>query len=91
MKGKVALVTGAVGGLGKFVTRALLDRGATVVGVSRKIQQSDFDSPQFTAIAGELSDAAAADRIVKQALAQFGKLDVLAHLVGGVRRRTADR
>ena len=31
MKGKIALITGADGGLGTFVTQALLDAGATVV------------------------------------------------------------
>jgi NAD(P)-dependent dehydrogenase (short-subunit alcohol dehydrogenase family) len=41
MKGKIALVTGANGGLGTFVTQALLDAGATVIGLSRRIGQSE--------------------------------------------------
>jgi NAD(P)-dependent dehydrogenase (short-subunit alcohol dehydrogenase family) len=55
MKGKVVLVTGANGGLGTYVTQAFLDGGATVVGTSRKIQQSDFNNPNFTALAAEIS------------------------------------
>ena len=50
MKGKVVLVTGANGGLGTAVVQAFLDVGAKVVGTSRKIQQSEFDSPNFTAV-----------------------------------------
>ena len=57
MKGKIALVTGADGGLGTFVTQALLDAGATVVGLSQKIQQSDFNSPNFTALPADISTA----------------------------------
>jgi len=83
MKGKIALVTGANGGLGNYVTQALLDAGATVVGVSRKISQSDFDSPAFTALPGEITTAQGAKTVVDQALSRFGRLDVLAHLVGG--------
>ena len=55
MEGKVVLVTGANGGLGTYVTQAFLDAGATVIGTSRKIQQSDFSSPSFTALAAEIS------------------------------------
>src|SRR5262245_52975784 len=55
MKGKVVLVTGADGGLGTLLTRAFLDAGATVVRTSRKTQQSDFTSRNFTAIAMNLS------------------------------------
>ena len=83
MKGKVVLVTGANGGLGTYVTQALLDAGATVVGLSRKIQQSDFSSPSFTALPAEISTAAGAKSAVDAIVARFGRLDVLAHTVGG--------
>jgi NAD(P)-dependent dehydrogenase (short-subunit alcohol dehydrogenase family) len=83
MKGKVVLVTGANGGLGTSVTRAFLDAGATVVGTSRRIQASEFPSSNFHAIAAELSHWQGARSLVDQLLARFGKLDVLAHTVGG--------
>ena len=83
MKGKVALVTGANGGLGAYVTQALLDAGATVVGVSRKIQQSDFDSPLFTALSAGISTAEGSQTAVDSLIAHFARLDILAHTVGG--------
>jgi NAD(P)-dependent dehydrogenase (short-subunit alcohol dehydrogenase family) len=83
MKGKVVLVTGANGGLGTFVTQAFLDAAATVVGTSRKIRQSDFNNPNFTALPAEISTREGAKTLVDQVVARFGKLDVLAHTVGG--------
>src|SRR5712675_2716433 len=83
MKGKVVLVTGANGGLGTYVTQAFLDAGATVVGTSRKIQQSDFNNPNFTALPAEISTREGAQTLVDQVVARFGRLDVLAHTVGG--------
>ena len=83
MKDKVVLVTGASGGLGAFVTRAFLEAGATVVGVSRKIQQSEFDSSAFTALPAEISTAAGAKAMVESLVKKFGRLDVVAHTVGG--------
>jgi len=83
MKGKVVLVTGANGGLGTSVTRAFLDAGATVVGTSRRIQASEFRNPNLVAIPAELSKWKGAKSLVDQLVAQFGKLDVLAHTVGG--------
>ncbi|MGA2417181.1 MAG: SDR family NAD(P)-dependent oxidoreductase [Candidatus Sulfotelmatobacter sp.] len=83
MQGKVVLVTGANGGLGMHVTQAFLDAGATVIGTSRRIQQSDFNSPRFTAVPAEISSHEAAKVHVDQVVARFGRLDVLAHTVGG--------
>ncbi|MGH9503266.1 MAG: SDR family NAD(P)-dependent oxidoreductase [Terriglobales bacterium] len=83
MKVKIALVTGADGGLGTFVTQALLDAGATVAGLSRKIQQSQFDSPNFTALPAEISTAAGAKSAVDSVVSRFGGLDILVHTVGG--------
>ncbi len=83
MQGKVVLVTGANGGLGTYVTQAFLDAGATVIGTSRKIQQSDFSGPSFTPLRAEISRREDAQGLVDQVVARFGRLDVLAHTVGG--------
>jgi len=83
MKGKVVLVTGANGGLGTYVTQVFLDAGATVIGTSRNIQQSDFSNSGFTAMPAEISTREGAKGLVDQVEARFGKLDVLAHTVGG--------
>ena len=76
-------MTGANGGLGVSVTQSLLDSGATVVGVSRKIEPADFSHPSFHATAVELSSGDAASKLVDQVVTKFGRIDVLAHLIGG--------
>jgi NAD(P)-dependent dehydrogenase (short-subunit alcohol dehydrogenase family) len=83
LQNKIALVTGADGGLGTHVTRALLDSGATVIGVSRNIQQSSFEGPSFIALPADLSSAEKAKTLVDGIAARFGRLDILVHLVGG--------
>jgi NAD(P)-dependent dehydrogenase (short-subunit alcohol dehydrogenase family) len=83
LNGKIALVTGANGGLGSHVTHAFLDEGATVVGLSPHIQQSDFDSPAFLAWPANISSGEAAQKSIDGITAKFGRLDVVAHLVGG--------
>lgn len=83
MSQKTALVTGANGGLGTHVTKALLDAGFVVVGVAPKIQQSDFEQPNFTALPASLDNLAAAKKVADAVIARFGKIDLLAHLVGG--------
>jgi len=83
MNGKVALVTGADGGLGKVVTQALLECGALVVGTSRKIQAAEFTHSAFTAIPADISAQEGAAALMKQVVSRFGKLDVLVHTVGG--------
>jgi len=83
MQGKVVLVTGADGGLGTYVTQAFLDAGATVVGTSRKILLSSFNNPRFMALPAEISTRESAQVLMDQVVARYGKLDILAHTVGG--------
>src|SRR5271154_1190027 len=78
-----ALVTGANGGLGTHVTKALLEAGFTVVGLAPRIQQSDFDHPNFIALPATLNSLDAAKKAVASVIARHRKIDVLAHLVGG--------
>jgi len=83
MTAKIALVTGADGGLGTHVTNALLDEGFTVAGVAPRIRQDSFDHPHFTALPATLNSLEAAKNAVAAVISRFGKIDVLAHLVGG--------
>jgi len=83
MTARISLVSGANGGLGAHVAKALLDAGFTVAGVARHIQQSNFDHPNFVAMPGDITTLARAKKIVSDVLARFGRIDVLAHLVGG--------
>jgi len=83
MTGKFALITGAGGGLGTHVTKAFLDEGATVVGLSPNIKQSDFDHPNFFALPAKLDSLEAAKNAVATVISRYKKIDILAHLVGG--------
>ncbi len=83
MDGRVVLITGAKGGLGTSVTERFLEAGATVVGTSRSIKQSDFNQPKFTAIPADFSNGAAVNHLVNEVVSRFGKIDVLAHVMGG--------
>jgi NAD(P)-dependent dehydrogenase (short-subunit alcohol dehydrogenase family) len=83
LEGKVALITGANGGLGSAVTKAFLDAGATVAGVSRSIKSTEFGNPRFYAVPAELTSSSAAKTVVDQVVSRSGRIDILAHLVGG--------
>lgn len=83
MPGKVAVITGADGGLGVHVTKALLGADFSVIGMSPKISPDSFSHAQFTALPAKLDSLEAAKKAVDSIIARFGKIDVLAHLVGG--------
>jgi len=83
MPSKIALVTGANGGLGTHVTNALLDAGFLVAGLAPKIGPHDFDHPHFTALPATLNSLDEAKKAVETVIAHFGKIDLLAHTVGG--------
>ena len=82
LSNKVALITGANGGLGMAVTKAFLEAGAQVAGVSPKIQDSDFGHPNFKAFPGEIASGESARTVCSAVVARFGRIDILVHLVG---------
>ncbi len=83
LSNKQIVVTGAKGGLGAYITQALLAANARVIGVSRSIQRSDFPHPRFSAVAAELASIEAAETLVTSLRQEYETIDGLVHLLGG--------
>lgn len=77
---KVAIITGASQGIGAALVKAYRDRNYRVVATSRSIRQSaDTD---VVAVAGDIGEAATAERVVAEAIARFGRIDTLVNNAG---------
>jgi 3-oxoacyl-[acyl-carrier protein] reductase len=95
LDGKSALVTGASGGIGGAIARALHAAGAKVLlaGTRRPVLDElagALGDRAFVAIA-DLADAAAPDALVKAAEAAMGQLDILVNNAGLTRDQLALR
>ena len=83
MNGKVVVVTGALGALGKVVAEVALARGACVASVDHAQAQA-APTPRWIELGGvDLSDAAQAGTAIDAAAAHFGRLDALINIAGG--------
>ena len=83
MQGKVLIVTGALGALGKVVAETALARGARVAGIDYAPSQMSA-TPERIEIGGvDLSDPAQAKTAVEAAAKHFGRLDALINIAGG--------
>jgi NAD(P)-dependent dehydrogenase (short-subunit alcohol dehydrogenase family) len=77
---KVAIVTGASQGIGAGLVQAFRDRGYRVVANARSIKASN--DPDILAVPGDIADPAVAERIVREGLAKFGRIDTLVNNAG---------
>jgi NAD(P)-dependent dehydrogenase (short-subunit alcohol dehydrogenase family) len=83
MNGKVVVVTGASGALGRVVAEAASSRGARVAGIDHAPSQMEA-SPDRIEIGGvDLSDAAQAKTAIDAVATRFGKVDALINIAGG--------
>src|SRR3982074_1801734 len=83
MDGKVVVVTGASGALGKVVAEAALARGSRVAGVDHAASQIPATGNRIELGGVDLSDAAQAKKAIDAVAAHFGKLDALINIAGG--------
>src|SRR5437588_2432978 len=83
MDGKVVVVTGASGALGKVVAEAALARGAKVAGVGHAASQISATANRTELGGVDLSDAAQAKKAIDAATSHFGRLDALINIAGG--------
>lgn len=68
--GRTVMITGAAGNLGRAVAKAFADLGAQLALLDREV---------------DLRDATAVQRAVDEALARFGRIDVLCNIAGAFR------
>lgn len=89
LKDKVVILTGASSGMGRAGALRFAEEGAKVVAVARRkerleelVEASKNLSGQIYAIAGDVSKDEAINRIVKETIDKFGRIDVLVNNAG---------
>ncbi|SMG36143.1 SDR family oxidoreductase [Paracoccus sp. J56] len=81
-EGKTAIVTGAAGGIGRAVVRALLDAGATVVATDTEAALASNPVPGVENRVLDVRDSAAAETLVTEVEAAHGPLGLGVHAAG---------
>jgi 2-dehydro-3-deoxy-D-gluconate 5-dehydrogenase len=96
LDGKVALVTGAASGLGEAIAIALAEAGADVAVHCRTAGQAadtcrsvEHRGRRALEVNGDMADKMAPKRIVDEAVAHFGRVDILINNAGTIRRTPA--
>ena len=81
LKGKVALVTGASRGIGKAISQAYADAGASVLLTSRKLADLEAAATEIggdvDVLAANAGDPDQAEAAVDHCIARFGGIDIL--------------
>lgn len=89
LKGKVALITGGTGGLGKPVVSEFLAEGAKVICtyvVNKDLRDCEplvrKHKANFLPVKADVTEEKQVARVIKKTLDGFGKIDVLVNIVG---------
>lgn len=84
LAGKVAIVTGGGRGIGKAITQRLAEAGANVVIASRKLENLEATTREFTSLPGQVVPIAChvgraeqIDLLVKETETRLGPIDIL--------------
>jgi 3-oxoacyl-[acyl-carrier protein] reductase len=95
LKGKTALVTGASGGIGGAIARALAGQGARVALSGTRVEALEALratlGSETVVVPGDLGDAAATDRLFVEADKALGQVDILVNNAGLTRDGLAMR
>lgn len=90
IKGKVAIITGAGGVLGGSIANSFVRAGARVVALDIRQEQLDARIAELTAnggeaigIVGNVLDMDSLEKVAKETVAQWGRIDILLNIAGG--------
>ena len=83
MNGKVVVITGALGALGRVVVESAVKRGARVAGIDHAPALTAATADRIELGHVDLTDAAQARQAIDAAATHFGKLDALVNIAGG--------
>jgi 3-oxoacyl-[acyl-carrier protein] reductase len=86
LSGKIVFVTGGSRGIGKAIAQAFLDEGARVVIAARGKEDLEIAHSQLGNVGiyqGDLIVAGERDRVFRELLKDYGRIDVLINNVGG--------
>ncbi|MFO1037000.1 MAG: D-threitol dehydrogenase [Geminicoccaceae bacterium] len=93
LSGRVALITGASGGIGRVIADLFAERGCRLVLIDRAeavLEQAKALGSQHLAFVADVNDEAAAVRIVADVAAKAGRLDILINNAGVARLDPAE-
>lgn len=80
---KVVVITGASRGIGAELVKGFRGIGYAVVANSRSINSGDVvDDPEILLVDGDIAVPETADRIVREAIRRFGRIDTLINNAG---------
>ncbi len=83
MNGRVIVVTGALGALGRVVAEEVLARGARVACIDHAPTQVPATADSLELGGVDLTDAVQAGQAISAAASHFGRLDALVNIAGG--------
>jgi 3-oxoacyl-[acyl-carrier protein] reductase len=90
LEGKVAIVTGAVGGIGQAMVRRFAREGCKVVvtdilgdKLNDFVKELKKSGHQAIGVKADITDLGEAEKLAQEALDKFGQIDILANVAGG--------
>src|ERR1044071_2135603 len=93
LNGKVAVVVGGTSGIGRAIAHGFAQAGADVIPTSRREEQVETTAREIEElgrrslrVASDVADRASLDRVLGEALAAFGQVDILVNSAGTTKR-----
>jgi NAD(P)-dependent dehydrogenase (short-subunit alcohol dehydrogenase family) len=93
LSGKVAVVVGGTSGIGRAIAHGFAQAGADVIPTSRRAEQVDVAAREIEElgrrslrVTSDVSDRASLEHVLSEAIAAFGKVDILVNSAGRTKR-----